>query len=157
LTSPSTLKPPNIDPQYLSTERDCLVAANALRLARKLVLEASPDFIKKYEPSEHKPGLHISSDKELAQAAGDISSSIFHPVGTCRMSKTPPSSAFSTSKSGAYVDIDPLGVVDYQLKVKGLQNVRVCDASIMPTITSGNTNSPILAIAEKAAKMILQH
>jgi len=153
LTAPSSKQAPDIDPQYLSTERDCLVAASALRLARKLVLK-SPHFVKKYEPSEYKPGLNISTDAELAEAAGNISSSIFHPVGTCRMGKT--STSTSSNKDTPFVELDEYGVVDYQLKVRGVRGVRVCDASIMPTITSGNTNSPILAIAEKAAHMILQ-
>jgi choline dehydrogenase len=149
LTAPSSSSAPDIDPQYLSTERDCLVAASALRLARNLVLD-SPSFAKKYETSEYKPGLEISTDKDLAEAAGNISSSIFHPIGTCRLGKT------STSSNTSFVELDEYGVVDYQLKVRGVKGVRVCDGSIMPTITSGNTNSPILAIAEKAAHMILK-
>ena len=127
----TTLDAPNIDPNYLDTEHDQLVAADALRLARRLVLD-SKSFKEKYTPSEHFPGLHIETDEELAREAGNISTSIFHPVGTCKMGRLDDASA----------------VVDDQLRVIGVNGLRVVDASIMPTIVSGNTNSPVIAIAE---------
>ena len=92
----------------------------------------------KYDPQEFRPGPELVSDEDLAQAAGDISTTIFHPVGTCKMG------------------MDALAVVDPRLKVHGLDGLRIADASVMPTITSGNTNSPTLMIAEKAAAMILE-
>jgi len=124
---------PSIRPRYLSTEGDRQVAANAIRLARRI---AEQDAMRKYNPKEIKPGDAVQSDKELAQAAGDVGTTIFHPVGTCRM--------------GA----DPAAVVDPELRVNGLDGLRVVDASVMPTITSGNTNSPTIVIAEKAADLI---
>ena len=137
LTGPSTMDAPAIDPNYLDTDHDKAVAAAALRLARRLVLE-SPSFARKYEPTEHFPGTHIESDEDLAREAGNISTSIFHPVGTCAMGRLD----------------NPLAVVDDRLRVRGTRGLRVVDASIMPTITSGNTNSPTIAIAEKAASMM---
>jgi choline dehydrogenase len=139
LRGPSTLEAPDINPNYLDTEHDRAVAAAALRLARRLVLD-SPAFAEKYAPTEHFPGMHIESDEDLAREAGNISTSIFHPVGTCQMAR----------------EDNPMGVVDAALRVRGVQGLRVVDASIMPTITSGNTNSPTIAIAEKAAGMILR-
>jgi choline dehydrogenase-like flavoprotein len=94
--------------------------------------------MKKYNPSEIKPGKVYQSDEDLASVAGEIGTTIFHPVGTCRMGP------------------DAEAVVDKNLCVKGLRNLRVVDASIMPTITSGNTNSPTIMIAEKAADLILR-
>lgn len=138
LSGPSTMDAPLINPNYLDTEHDKKVAAASLRLARRLVLE-SPTFSAKYSPVEHFPGMHIESDEDLAREAGNISTSIFHPVGTCQMAR----------------EDNPMGVVDAALKVRGVKGLRVADASIMPTIVSGNTNSPTLAIAEKAAEMIL--
>jgi choline dehydrogenase len=105
------------------------------RLARRIV---SMPALAKYHPEEFRPGLEIQSDQDLAKAAGDISTTIFHPVGTTRMGN------------------DDLAVVDPTLRVRGVQGLRVADASIMPTITSGNTNSPTLMIAEKGAAMILE-
>ena len=127
---------PRITPNYLSTEQDRSVAAAALKLTRKIV--AAP-ALARYAPEEFKPGVHIDTDEELADAAGQIGTTIFHPVGTCKMGK----------------DSDAQAVVDSQLRVRGVQKLRVIDASVMPNITSGNTNTPTLMIAEKAAHMII--
>jgi choline dehydrogenase len=94
--------------------------------------------LKKYAPEEFKPGLHYRTEEELAKAAGDIGTTIFHPIGTCKMGRHD----------------DPLAVMDSQMRVRGVKGLRVVDASIMPTITSGNTNSPTIMIAEKAAQWI---
>ena len=129
--------PPKIQPDYLSDPADRKVAADAIKLTRKIV---SSPAMKKFEPEEFKPGIMFASDDELAREAGNIGTTIFHPVGTCKMGP----------KS------DKMAVVDERLKVYGLQGLRVVDASVMPTITSGNTNSPTLMIAEKASDMILK-
>lgn len=126
---------PKITPNYLSTAEDRQTAAAALALTRRIV--ASPSLAR-YHPEEFKPGLHYRTEEELAEAAGLIGTTIFHPVGTCKM--------------GALDDPD--AVVDSQLRVRGVGGLRVVDASIMPFITSGNTNAPTLMIAEKAAAMI---
>ena len=126
---------PKITPNYLSTPEDRKVAADALTLTRNIV--AAP-ALKKYAPAEFKPGINYRTEEELAKAAGDIGTTIFHPVGTCRMGRTD----------------DPLAVVDSQLRVRGVKGLRVVDASVMPLITSGNTNSPTIMIAEKAAEWI---
>jgi choline dehydrogenase len=124
---------PAIQPNYLSTAGDRQVAADALRLTRRIVGQPA---LQRYGPEELKPGPEAQSDAELAKAAGDIGTTIFHPVGTCKMGR------------------DPDAVVDERLRVHGLGGLRVVDASIMPTITSGNTNAPTIMIAEKAADMI---
>jgi choline dehydrogenase len=126
---------PAIMPNYLSTQGDQIVAAQALRLARRV---AAQPALAKYAPDEFKPGREFQSDAELVRAAGDVGTTIFHPVGTCKMGA--PS--------------DPGAVVDSRLRVLGLEHLRVVDASIMPTITSGNTNSPTVMIAERGAEMI---
>jgi choline dehydrogenase len=126
---------PKITANYLSTEKDRRVAAHALALTRRIV--AAP-AMRAYSPEECRPGSHLQSEEELARAAGDIGTTIFHPVGTCRMGR----------------DNDPMAVVDSRLRVKGVRGLRVVDASIMPTITSGNTNSPTIMIAEQAAAWI---
>jgi choline dehydrogenase len=126
---------PAINPRYLSTPADRKVAADALRLTRRIA--AQPAFAR-YEPEEFKPGPGFQTDDELAKAAGDVGTTIFHPVGTCKMSPA--------SDAGA--------VVDSRLRVHGIDALRVVDASIMPTITSGNTNSPTVMIAERGAEMI---
>ena len=126
---------PKITANYLSTEADRQTAAAALRLTRTIV--AAP-ALARYAPEEFKPGAQFTTDAELMQVAGDISTTIFHPVGTCKMGRAN----------------DPMAVVDSQLRVRGVAGLRVVDASIMPTITSGNTNSPTIMIAEKAAQMI---
>lgn len=123
---------PAIEPNYLSTQEDRKVAADSLRVTRRI---AEQQAFAKYQPEEFKPGLQYQSDEELAKLAGDIGTTIFHPVGTAKMGR----------------DDDPDAVVDSKLRVKGVSGLRVVDASIMPTITSGNTNSPTLMIAEKAA------
>lgn len=126
---------PKIIANYLSTAADRKVAADSLRLTRRI---AAAPALQKYAPEEFKPGPQFQTDEELAQAAGDISTTIFHPVGTCRMGAAE----------------DPLAVVDSQLRVKGVSGLRVVDASVMPFITSGNCNSPTLMIAEKVAAQI---
>jgi len=135
ITSPEPGAQPEIRPNYLSTEEDRQVAAQAIRVTRHIV---SMPALARYRPEEFRPGPEHRSDEALARAAGDISTTIFHPVGTCRMGS------------------DPGAVVDPRLKVRGLEGLRVADASVMPTITSGNTNAPTLMIAEKAAAMILE-
>lgn len=130
-------EPPKIQPDYLSDPADRKVAADAIKLTRKIV---SSSAMKKFEPEEFKPGIEFASDDDLAREAGNIGTTIFHPVGTCKMG---PSS-------------DNMAVVDERLKVHGILGLRVVDASVMPTITSGNTNSPTLMIAEKASEMILE-
>ncbi|OHV83464.1 GMC family oxidoreductase [Ensifer sp. LCM 4579] len=134
LKGPDFAAAPDIRPHYLSTETDREVAAKAIRLTRRIV--SQPSFAR-YDPVEFKPGPAYETHEELKRAAGEIGTTIFHPVGTCRM--------------GA----DAESVVDPQLRLRGLDGLRIADASIMPTITSGNTNSPTIMIAEKAAEMIL--
>lgn len=126
---------PLISPNYLSTEEDRLIAAQSLRQVRDVI--SQPAFAK-YQPEEWKPGIQFQTDEELARLAGDIATTIFHPVGTAKMGH----------------DDDPQAVVDSRLRVRGIKGLRVVDASIMPTITSGNTNAPTLMIAEKAARFI---
>ncbi|WP_322092608.1 GMC family oxidoreductase [Paraburkholderia bannensis] len=128
---------PAIAPNYLSTEYDKQVAVNALRFTRRIV---SAEALKKYVPQEILPGVQYQTDEELVQAAGNVGTTIFHPVGTCRMGRKGEADA----------------VVDSRLRVFGVEGLRVVDASIMPEITSGNTNSPTVMIAEKASRMILQ-
>ncbi len=120
---------------YLSTDEDRKVAGLGLKIVRKIMLET--ETFKKYEPEEYRPGAHITDDEELVKAASDYAQTIFHPVGTCKMGS------------------DDMAVVDDSLKVIGIENLRVIDASIMPNITSGNTNAPTIMIAEKGADMIL--
>ncbi|MDR5907173.1 GMC family oxidoreductase [Franzmannia qiaohouensis] len=127
---------PAIAPNYLSTEEDRKVAADSLRVTRRIAEQ--PAFAK-YQPEEVKPGVEYQSDEDLARLAGDIGTTIFHPVGTAKMGRAD----------------DPMAVVDSHLRVHGVDGLRVVDASVMPTITSGNTNSPTLMIAEKAARWIL--
>lgn len=133
LTSSDARKAPVIQPNYLSTESDRQVAARAIRLTRHIMAQAP---LAKYTPQEFKPGPEFQTDEDLARGAGDIASTIFHPVGTARM--------------GA----DAGAVVDPRLSVRGVAGLRVVDASVMPRITSGNTQAPVIMIAEKAADMI---
>lgn len=136
IASPDPFAAPRIAPNYLSTDHDRKVAARALELTRRIV---GAEALRRFEPREVKPGAAFQSAEELARAAGEIGTTIFHPVGTCKMG---PAS-------------DPMAVVDARLRCHRVPGLRVVDASVMPTITSGNTNSPTLMIAEKAAGMIL--
>mgnify|MGYP002266493282 CR=1 FL=1 len=135
--SASPADAPKIAPNYLSTDEDRLVAAQSLRHVRKIM---SQPAMKQYKPVEWKPGAQYQTDEELARLAGDIASTIFHPVGTTKMGR----------------DDDPMAVVDSRLRLRGVRGLRVADAGVMPRITSGNTNSPTLMIAEKAAGFILE-
>lgn len=127
---------PKIAPHYLSTEEDKQVAVESLRLARRLMAQRA---LRRYRPEEFLPGPRLEDDAELRDAAARIGTTIFHPVGTAKMG----------------IDGDPMAVLDDRLRVRGIERLRVADASVMPTITSGNTNSPTIMIAEKAAEMIL--
>lgn len=133
ITSPDYREQPAIAPNYLSADADKTVAADSIRLTRKI---ASQPALAPYRPEEFKPGPSYNTEEDLVRAAGDIGTTIFHPVGTCRMGS------------------DPASVVDPELRLRGLAGLRIADASVMPTITSGNTNSPTIMIAEKAAAMI---
>ncbi len=133
IKSPDPSVHPEIRPNYLAEEEDRQVASDAIRLTRRIVDQPA---LQRYAPEEFRPGPDYQSDEQLADAAGDIGTTIFHPVGTCRMGS------------------DDDAVVDPQLRVVGVRGLRIADAAIMPTITSGNTNSPTLMIAEKAAAMI---
>jgi choline dehydrogenase len=135
IRSPRPEDAPLIAANYLSTEADRQVAADSLRLTRRI---AAQPALAKYRPREVRPGVQFQSDDDLARLAGDIGTTIFHPVGTCRMGRGD----------------DPLAVVDSELRVRGVAGLRIADASVMPTITSGNTNSPTLMIAERAAQWV---
>jgi choline dehydrogenase len=135
ITSSDPMTAPRIAPNYLSTDEDRQVAANALRLTRRIV---SASALERFHPQEILPGVQFQTEEELRYAAGNVGTTIFHPVGTCRMGAAD----------------DPGSVVDSRLRVHGVKGLRVVDASIMPTITSGNTNSPTLMIAERASEMI---
>ncbi len=130
---------PAIQPNYLATPKDRQVAADSIRVARRILAQPS---LQQFKPVEVLPGSQVRDDDEgsLEKAAGDIGTTIFHPVGTAKM-----------GRSG-----DRMAVVDERLRLIGLENVRVIDASVMPTITSGNTNSPTMMIAEKGAMMICE-
>ena len=136
LRSPHPDDKPVISPNYLSTDEDRRVAADSIRVARKI---ASQPALAGYKPVEYLPGAGVGNDDAgLIKAAGDIGTTIFHPVGTAKMGRA----------------TDPLAVVDERLRVIGLDRLRVIDASVMPAITSGNTNAPTMMIAEKGAAMI---
>ena len=142
ITSPNFADAPKIAPNYLSTEADRKVAADSLRVTRRI---AAQPALAKYQPEEFKPGVQYQTDEDLARLAGDIATTIFHPVGTARMGRMD----------------DPLAVVDTELRVRDgrgglIRGLRVVDASVMPTITSGNTNSPTLMMAEKAAQWLIE-
>jgi choline dehydrogenase-like flavoprotein len=136
-SGPDAADAPDIRPNYLSTEEDKRIAVESLKWARRIV---SQPAMAPYRPEEYKPGAHIASEEQMLVAAGDLGTTIFHPVGTARM--------------GA--DGDKGAVLDGRLRVRGVNGLRVIDASVMPTITSGNTNSPTIMIAEKGAAMIFE-
>ena len=143
IRSPRFEDAPAIGPNYLSTPEDRQVAADSLRLTRRI---ASQPALAPYRPEEWKPGTQFQSDEELARLAGDIATTIFHPVGTTAMGR----------------DGDPMAVLDSHLRVRDgrggrVAGLRVVDAGAMPTITSGNTNSPTLMMAEKAARWIREN
>lgn len=133
LANPDPETPPIIDPNYLATPEDRRIAVEGLRFTRRIM--AAP-ALAKYQPVEWLPGAELESEEELTQAAGDLGASIFHPVGTCRMGR------------------DDMAVVDDRLRVHGIDGLRVIDASIMPRITSGNTNAPTVMIAEQGSDFI---
>jgi choline dehydrogenase len=135
IASADAYAPPKISPMYLSTAHDRQVAAAALALTRRIV--AAP-ALARFAPEEYRPGAQYRTEQELSDAASAIGTTIFHPVGTCKMGRAD----------------DPTAVVDSQLRVIGVQKLRIADASIMPFITSGNTNSPTIMIGEKAAELI---
>ncbi len=137
IAGPDPEEPPLIRPNYLSNDADCRVAIEALRLARRV---AAARALMRFRPAERLPGPARVSDEDLVEAARAIGTTIFHPVGTARMGP----------------ESDPGAVLDARLRLRGLDGLRVADASVMPRITSGNTNSPTVMIAEKAAAMILE-
>jgi choline dehydrogenase len=133
ITSPDPLAHPAIRLNYLATPEDQRVAVDGMRFTRRIMAARA---LAPYAPDEWKPGPDTQSDAELLHAAGDLGTTIFHPVGTCRMGH------------------DAQAVVDDRLRVRGVSGLRVVDASVMPRITSGNTNAPTVMIAEKGAEMI---
>ena len=134
--SPDAKDHPAIQPNYLSHSEDQRVAVDALKVARRL---CEARALAPFAPEEFRPGKHVTSDEDLLRAAGELGTTIFHPVGTAKMG----------------VADDPMAVVNERLQVRGIAGLRIADASVMPRITSGNTNSPTMMIAEKAAEMIL--
>jgi len=129
------LSQPAIAPNYFSAENDRMLAVKSIQLTRQIM---ETKAVAQFEPEEILPGPSFKDPEDLLREAGNIATTIFHPVGTCKMGS------------------DPMAVVDERLKLHGMEGLRIVDASIMPTITSGNTNSPVIMIAEKASKMILQ-
>ncbi|MGE0549890.1 MAG: GMC family oxidoreductase [Kofleriaceae bacterium] len=138
IASPDPRDPPKIVLNYLSTDEDRAIAAESVRLTRRIV--TTTEALRRYRPDEFVPGTSFQTTDELVVAAGNIGTTIFHPVGTCKMGRSDDSTA----------------VVDSRLRVRGVDGLRVIDASIMPTITSGNTNSPTLMIAERASAMVIE-
>jgi choline dehydrogenase len=134
IKSPDPAAYPEVKLNYLSTSEDRKVAVDGMRFTRRIM---NSNALRKYEPEEFKPGATVQTDMDLERAAGELGTTIFHPVGTCKMGS------------------DPMAVVDDCLRVHGVERLRVADASIMPRITSGNTNAPTYLIAEKGARMIL--
>ena len=135
ITSRDVMAKPSINPNYLSTIEDQQVAAQAIRITRHIV---SQPALQQYTPIEIKPGVSLQTEDELIYSAGDIGTTIFHPVGTCKMG------------SGN----DPMAVLDGDLRVRGIEGLRVIDASVMPNITSGNTAAPTMMIAERVASLL---
>ena len=136
LTSSDPNVYPEIHPNYLSTELDRLTAINCIKTSRAI---AQSPTMQKYVLEEFRPGMDKQSDEEILDGARNIAETIYHPTSTCKMGN------------------DEMAVVDAQLRVHGIENLRIADASIMPDITSGNTNAPSIMIGEKAADMILKH
>ena len=126
---------PRIAPNYLSTDQDRATAVAGLKFTRRIMQAKA---LRRFDPEEWKPGSDVATDEALLEAAGDLGTTIFHPVGTCRMGR------------------DSLAVVTDRLKVHGIDGLRVIDASVMPTITSGNTNAPTVMIAEQGARFVLE-
>ena len=126
---------PKITMNYLSTDEDKKIALKAIKITRNIILNSKA--FKPYYPKELRPGINLN-DNEILSEVGKYANTVFHPVGTCRMG------------------IDNNAVVDNRLKLKGIQNLRIIDASIMPHITSGNTNAPTIMIAEKGADMVIK-
>ncbi len=135
ITSNDVFAKPKIDPNYLSTSEDQTVAIESIQTTRKIIQQSA---LRAYHPEEYKPGAHLTSDDELIHAAGDIGTTIFHPVGTCKMGSSNDANA----------------VLDSELRVRGVKGLRVVDASAMPTITSGNTAAPTMMIAYRVAELL---
>ena len=132
--SPDPAAYPDIKLNYLSAEEDRKVAVDAMRFTRRIMAAKA---LEKYAPEEFRPGVAIQDDKSFEKAAGELGTTIFHPVGTCKMGN------------------DGMAVVDDELRVRGIAKLRVIDASTMPRITSGNTNAPTYVIAERGARLVL--
>lgn len=137
IKSRDMMSAPAIRPNYLSTQDDQRIAVDALKVARRL---CAAKALAPFDPQEFRPGVDVTSDEDLLKAAGDLGTTIFHPVGTAKM-------------GAAH---DPMSVVDERLRLRSIAGLRIADASVMPRITSGNTNSPTMMIAEKAAQMITE-
>jgi choline dehydrogenase len=135
IRSPDAAQYPEIRLNYLSTEEDRRIAVEGMRFTRRIMAAKA---MAKYRPEEYRPGIAVQDESSLARAAGELGTTIFHPVGTCRMGN------------------DPLAVVDDELRVRGTGRLRVIDASVFPRITSGNTNAPTYVIAEKGARAVLK-
>jgi choline dehydrogenase len=135
IKSPAAADYPEIRLNYLSEQADRQVAVDAMRFTRRIM---SAKALARYEPEEYRPGIHVQDAKDLEKAAGELGTTIFHPVGTCKMGN------------------DPMAVVDDELRVHGISRLRVIDASVMPRITSGNTNAPTYVIAQMGARAILK-
>ena len=135
LASPDPLAAPSMQPYYLSTDEDRACAVAAMRFTRKL---AATRALSPYVAEEYRPGVTAQSDDDLLAFARAYGATIFHPSGTCKMGN------------------DAMAVVDDRLRVRGVRGLRVADCSIMPTLVSGNTNAPVVMIAEKAADLILE-
>jgi choline dehydrogenase len=133
--SNNPLDHPEIRLNYLATAEDRKVAVDGMRFTRRIMAAKA---LSAYQPEEFRPGAEIQEEKQLERAAGQLGTTIFHPVGTCKMGN------------------DPMAVVDDELRVRGIGRLRVVDASIFPRITSGNTNAPTYVIAEKGARAILK-
>ncbi|UCD68999.1 MAG: choline dehydrogenase, partial [Betaproteobacteria bacterium] len=133
IKSPDPYQHPEIKLNYLSTDEDKQVAVDSIRFTRRIMAAKA---LERFQPEEFLPGPAVESEEQLMQAAGDLGTTIFHPVGTCKMGN------------------DEMAVVDDRLRVHGIANLRVVDASAMPRITSGNTNAPTMMIAERAAEFI---